>query len=157
MHCYAFFFAVCMQAMTHSVANVPSQQAVKLVVIGPVFVDQCWFGLFLGDQWQWKMEWIVEMALKLVTLALKFFLKMRYFPDQWGELHFCYLRERRFYQMGTRIFKNFFLSRDFTFSVRRGIKLPISARLTCFSSPVFKKPVIGMFSTVDKISHFNRL
>ena len=47
-----FFLAVCMQAMTHSVANVPSQQAVKLVVIGPVFVDQCWFGLFLGDQWQ---------------------------------------------------------------------------------------------------------
>ena len=49
---FLFFFAVCMQAMTHSVSNVPSQQAVKLVVIGPVFVDQCCFGLFLGDQWQ---------------------------------------------------------------------------------------------------------
>ena len=47
-----FFCAICMQAMTHSVDNVPSQQAVKLVVVGPVFVEHCWFGLVLGDQWQ---------------------------------------------------------------------------------------------------------
>ena len=47
-----FFCAICMQAMPHSVDNVPSQQAVKLVVVGPGFVEQCWFGLFLGDQWQ---------------------------------------------------------------------------------------------------------
>ena len=31
-HCYAVFSAICMQAMTHSFDNVPSQQAVKLVV-----------------------------------------------------------------------------------------------------------------------------
>ena len=46
-HCYAVFSAICMQAMTHSVDNVPSQQAVKLVVVGPGFVEQCWFRLFL--------------------------------------------------------------------------------------------------------------
>ena len=52
LHCYVVFFcAFCMQAMTHSVDNVPSQQAVKLVVVGPAFVEQCGFGLFLGDQW----------------------------------------------------------------------------------------------------------
>ena len=46
-----FFCAVCMQAMIHSVDNVPSQQAVKLVVVEPGFVaEQCWLGLFLGDQ-----------------------------------------------------------------------------------------------------------
>ena len=32
--------------MTHSVDNVPSQQAVKLVVVGPAFVEQCGFGFF---------------------------------------------------------------------------------------------------------------
>ena len=37
--------------------------------------------------------------------------------------------------METRIFKNFFLRRDFTFPARRGIKLPIRARLTCFRIP----------------------
>ena len=47
-----FFCAVCMQAMTHSVDNVPSQQAVKLVVVGLGFVEQCWFRMFLGDQLQ---------------------------------------------------------------------------------------------------------
>ena len=47
-----FVCAVCIQAMTHSVDNVPSQQAVELVVIGLVFVEQCWFRLFLGDQLQ---------------------------------------------------------------------------------------------------------
>ena len=44
------FRAVCMQAITHFVDNVPSRQAVKLVVVGPCFVEQCCFGLFLGDQ-----------------------------------------------------------------------------------------------------------
>ena len=42
-----------MQAMKHSVANVPSQQAVKLEVLGPprFFEERC-CGLYLGDQWQ---------------------------------------------------------------------------------------------------------
>ena len=47
-----FVCAVCMQAMTHAVDNVPSQQAVKLVVVGPGFVEQCWLRLFLGDELQ---------------------------------------------------------------------------------------------------------
>ena len=38
--------------MTYSVANVSSHQAVKLVFLGPGFVEQFWFGLFLGDHWQ---------------------------------------------------------------------------------------------------------
>ena len=38
--------------MTHSVDNVPSQQEVKLVVVGPGFVEQCWSRMFLGDQLQ---------------------------------------------------------------------------------------------------------
>ena len=37
-----FVCAVCMQAMTHSVDNVPSQQAVELLVLGLGFVEQCW-------------------------------------------------------------------------------------------------------------------
>ena len=45
-------YAVCMQAMIHSVDNVPSQQAVELVVVGLGFVEQCWLRLFLGDQLQ---------------------------------------------------------------------------------------------------------
>ena len=40
--------SVCMQAITHSVDNVPSQ----LVVVGLGFVEKCWFRLFLGDQLQ---------------------------------------------------------------------------------------------------------
>ena len=52
---YAFVCAVCMQAMTHSVDNVPSQQAVELLVLGLGFVEQCWLRLFLGDQLQLKM------------------------------------------------------------------------------------------------------
>ena len=36
----------------HSVDNVPSQRAVKVVVVGLGFVEQCWFRLFLGDQLQ---------------------------------------------------------------------------------------------------------
>ena len=51
-----FVCAFCMQAMTHSVENVPSQQAVELVVVGLVFVEQCWLRLFLGDQVQLKMR-----------------------------------------------------------------------------------------------------
>ena len=47
-----FVCAVCMQAMTHSVDNVPSQQAVEPVVVGLGFVEQCWLRLFLGDQLQ---------------------------------------------------------------------------------------------------------
>ena len=39
-HCFAVFCTVCMQVMTHSVGNVPSQQAVKLVVVGRGFVGQ---------------------------------------------------------------------------------------------------------------------
>ena len=53
--CYAVFFvvvAVCMQAMTHSVDNVPSQLAVKLVVVGLGFVEQSWLRLFWGYQVQ---------------------------------------------------------------------------------------------------------
>ena len=45
-----FVCPVCMQAMTHSVDDVTSQQAVKLVVVGLGFVEQRWFRLFLGDQ-----------------------------------------------------------------------------------------------------------
>ena len=47
-----FFCAIGMQAMTHSVDDVPSQQTAKLVVVGPGFVEQRWFGLLLGDHWQ---------------------------------------------------------------------------------------------------------
>ena len=47
-----FVCAVCMQAMTYSVDNVPSQKTVKLVVVGRGLVEQCWFRLFLGDQLQ---------------------------------------------------------------------------------------------------------
>ena len=50
-----FVCAVCMQAMTHSVDNVPSQQAVELVVVGLGFVKQWWLRLFLGGQLQLKM------------------------------------------------------------------------------------------------------
>ena len=42
-------FAVCMQAMTHPVDNVPSQQAVELLVLGLGIVEQCWLRLF---QWE---------------------------------------------------------------------------------------------------------
>ena len=49
-----FVCAVYMQAMTHSVDNVPSQQAVKLqlVVVRLVFVEQCCLRLFLEDLFQ---------------------------------------------------------------------------------------------------------
>ena len=47
-----FVYAVCLQAMTHSVDNDPTQQAVKLVVVGIGFVEQSWLRLFLGDQFQ---------------------------------------------------------------------------------------------------------
>ena len=74
-----------------------------------------------------QATWIGEMALQLVTLTLKLSLKMPYFPD-WGKLHFCYLQDRRFYQMEAHVFKNFFWRWDFTFPLRKGIQLPISAR-----------------------------
>ena len=52
-HWDAVFCAVCrMQAIIHFVANDPSQQAVKLVVVGPGFFEQFCLGLYLGDQWQ---------------------------------------------------------------------------------------------------------
>ena len=57
--------------MTHPVDNVPSQQAVKLVVVGLGFVEQCWFRLFLGDQLQRKMGCTAEIALQSVTPTLK--------------------------------------------------------------------------------------
>ena len=47
-----FVCAVCMQAMTHSVDNISSQQAVNVVVAGLAFFEQCWLRLFLGDQLQ---------------------------------------------------------------------------------------------------------
>ena len=47
-----FVCAVCMQAMTHSVDTVTSQQAVKLVVEGLGFVEQCCLRFFGGDQLQ---------------------------------------------------------------------------------------------------------
>ena len=47
-----FVCPVCKQALTHSVDNVPSQQAVKLVVVGLGFVEHCRFRLFWGDQLQ---------------------------------------------------------------------------------------------------------
>ena len=46
-----FVCAVCMQGMTHSV-DVPSREAVELVVVGLGFVEQCWLRLVLGDQLQ---------------------------------------------------------------------------------------------------------
>ena len=52
LHCYAVVCAVFVRAMTHSVDNVPSQQAVKLVVVALGFVEQCWLRLFLGGQLQ---------------------------------------------------------------------------------------------------------
>ena len=48
-----------------------SQQALKLVVVGLGFVEQCWFRLFLGDHLQWKMGWTGEIALQSVTPTLK--------------------------------------------------------------------------------------
>ena len=39
-HCHAVIVLL-MQAMTHSVANVPSHQAVKLVVVETGFIEQC--------------------------------------------------------------------------------------------------------------------
>ena len=48
-----FFCIVCMQAMTHFADCVPNcARAVELVVAGPCFVAQCWFGSFLADRLQ---------------------------------------------------------------------------------------------------------
>ena len=52
-HCCAFFLHCFMQGMTHSADNGPNcARAVELVVAGPCFVAQCWFGSFLADQLQ---------------------------------------------------------------------------------------------------------
>ena len=102
---FCSFLNCCMQAMTHSVGNVPSQQAAKLVVVGPGFVEQCWFGLFLGDQWRWKMEWIGDMALQSVMLTLKFSLIF-----QTNEENFTFITFKTdFYQMhGSSCFQGCF-------------------------------------------------
>ena len=59
---YAFVCAVCMQAMTHSVDNVPSQQAVKLVAVGLGFVEQCWLSCFwetsFNEKWGELGKWL---------------------------------------------------------------------------------------------------
>ena len=55
LHSYAVCLCCFHASMTHSVDNVPSQQAVELVVVGLGFVEQCWLRLFLGDQLQLKM------------------------------------------------------------------------------------------------------
>ena len=55
LHSYAVCLCCLNTSMTHSVDNVPSQQAVELVVVGLGFVEQCWLRLFLGDQLQLKM------------------------------------------------------------------------------------------------------
>ena len=47
-----FVSAVCMQAMIHSVDNVSSQHAVKLVIVELGFVEHCCLRLFLKDQLQ---------------------------------------------------------------------------------------------------------
>ena len=48
--------------MTHSVDSVPSQQAVKLVVVGPGFVEPPWFGLFwetsCNEKWGELGKWL---------------------------------------------------------------------------------------------------
>ena len=67
-----FVCTVCMQAMTHSVDNVPIQQAVKLVVVGLGFVEQCWLDCFgetslmkNGVNWGNRFE-VGEPTLKII-------------------------------------------------------------------------------------------
>ena len=61
-HCYAVFCAVCMQAMTHSVSNGPSQQAVKLVVVGPVLLStvglDCFWETSGNEKWDELGKWL---------------------------------------------------------------------------------------------------
>ena len=72
----------CSLRANNAVANVPSQQAVNLEVVGPRFFEEFCFGWYFWDQWQYKkMGWIGEMVLQSVTLTLKLILKMSYFPD----------------------------------------------------------------------------
>ena len=52
-----FVCAVCMQTMTHSVDNVPSQQAVNLVVVGLGFVEQCWLSCFWETSFNEWVNW----------------------------------------------------------------------------------------------------
>ena len=56
---FSLCYAVCLcclhasnDLLYHSIDYVQSQQAVKLVVVGLGFVEQCWFRLFLGDHLQ---------------------------------------------------------------------------------------------------------
>ena len=63
--------------MTHSAAYVPSQQAVKLVVVGAGFIDAMLVLIFFGRPVAKKSGVIGEMALQSVTLTLK----LSYFPD----------------------------------------------------------------------------
>ena len=50
-----FVCAVCMQAMIHSVDNVPSQQAVELLVVGLGFVEHvgldCFWETNFNEKW----------------------------------------------------------------------------------------------------------
>ena len=85
------------------------------------------------------------MALQSVTLTLKLSLEMTYFWDWWEKLHFCYLQDRRFYQMEAHVFQNFFLRWDLTFPVKRGIKLPISGRHWHGLIARFKKKKTGIY------------
>ena len=70
--------------MKHSVANVPSQQAVKLEVLGPfvslsnVAVDCIW-------ETSGNEKWDELGELQSVTLTLELSLKMSYFPDYYEE------------------------------------------------------------------------
>ena len=61
-HCYAVFCAVCMQAMTHSVSNGPSQQAVKLMVVGPVLLStvglDCFWETSGNEKWDELGKWL---------------------------------------------------------------------------------------------------
>ena len=77
-HCYSVFCAVCIQAMTHSAAYVPSQQAVELVSYRSWLTYWRNVGFdFFGRPVATKSGVIGEMALQSVTLTLT----LSYFPD----------------------------------------------------------------------------
>ena len=115
--------------MTHSVDNVPSQQAVKLVVVRFGFVEQCWFRLFLGDQLQWKKGVNCRYGFAISDANTKN-CPLKYLIFQTNEEIFTFVIFKtdvsiKWTLMNPRIF---FLKKDLTFQVRRDIKLPISAR-----------------------------
>ena len=56
-----------------------SHQAVKLEVVGHLFLEKWCFGSYLRDQWHCKIGEIGEKALQSVTLKMKQILKMSYF------------------------------------------------------------------------------